>query len=329
MKREPREKKALFRAFFRIEIMNVDVIIPTYKPEKSFISLLSKLCEQTVKVNRVIIMNTDEELFGFTDEDLHPFEGIISLHHIKKSEFDHGNTRHLAMEMSDADICVLMTMDAMPVDNMLLERLIEPFANEKVAISYARQLAYESSSAAEKLIREFNYPDGDVVKSRIDVEKLGIKAYFCSNVCSAYRKSVYKELGGFIRKTIFNEDMIYAAKAVNSGYQIAYVSEARVYHSHDYTCMQQFRRNFDNGVSHAMNPDVFEGLSQDGEGMRMVKSVVKGLNKQGKSLFVPAFICKTGFRFVGFKLGCRYEKLPKKFVRWCSSSPNFFSFDTK
>lgn len=304
--------------------MIVDIIIPTYKPDKCFISLLSKLCEQTVKVNRVIVMNTEEELFGFTGEDLQPFEGIVTLHHLKKSEFDHGNTRHLAMEMSDADICVLMTMDAMPVDNMLLERLIAPFSDEKVAITYGRQLAYESSSAAEKLIREFNYPEGDVLKSLEDVEKLGIKAFFCSNVCSAYRKSVYNELGGFIRKTIFNEDMIFASKAVNAGYKIAYASEAKVYHSHDYTCMQQFRRNFDNGASHAMNPEVFAGLKQEGEGMRMVRTVVKGLCNQGKWYLVPGFIWKTGFRFVGFKLGCVYKRLPKGFVKWCSSSPDFF-----
>lgn len=304
--------------------MSIDVIIPTYKPDKSFISLLSKLCEQTVKVNRVIIMNTDKELFGLSEEDLRPYEGMITLFHIEKSQFDHGNTRHMAMEMSDADICVLMTMDAVPADNMLIERLTEPFADEEVAIVYGRQLAFENSSPEEKLIREFNYPDRDAVKSRSDVERLGIKAYFCSNVCSAYRKSVYDTLGGFIRRTIFNEDMIFAAKAINAGYRIAYASKARVYHSHDYTCMQQFRRNFDNGVSHAMNPEVFEGIKQESEGMRLVKTVVKGLNGQGKALRVPGFIWKTGFRFMGFKLGCRYNKLPAGFVRWCSASPDFF-----
>ena len=33
-------------------------------------------------------------------------------------------------------------------------------------------------------------------------------------MCAAYRRDIYEELGGFIKHTIFNEDMIYAAGAV-------------------------------------------------------------------------------------------------------------------
>lgn len=55
--------------------------------------------------------------------------------------------------------------------------------------------------------------------------------------------------------------MIYAAKAVEAGYSIAYAADAEVVHSHNYTNGQQFHRNFDLGVSQAEHPEVFGGVS--------------------------------------------------------------------
>lgn len=305
--------------------MKIDVIIPTYKPDEGFITLLKKLCEQTIKVNRVIVMNTEESLFfenGIPQEIADRL--AVDIHHISKESFDHGKTRNEAMELSDADICVLMTQDAMPADEHVIEELVRPFENDEIAVSYGRQLAYESSSFVEKLTRDFNYPDEDMIKGIEDLPKLQIKTFFCSNVCSAYRRNIYIELGGFVRKTIFNEDMLFAAKAQRAGYKIAYCSKAKVYHSHDYSGAQQFRRNFDNGVSHAMYPEVFEGVGQDGEGMRMVKTVVGRLIKEGHMLLVPGYIYHTGCKYIGFKLGCRYKKLPMWMVKSFTSDKSFF-----
>ena len=46
--------------------MKIDVIIPTYRPGKKFLELMKRLSEQTVKADRIIIMNTEEKYFdGF------------------------------------------------------------------------------------------------------------------------------------------------------------------------------------------------------------------------------------------------------------------------
>lgn len=84
-----------------------------------------------------------------------------------------------------------------------------------------------------------------------------IKPIFCSNVCAAYNRKMYLELGGFPLKTIYNEDMIYVRKLINVGYAIAYMAEARVHHSHNYTIRQQFHRNFNLAVSQAQYPELF------------------------------------------------------------------------
>ena len=49
---------------------------------------------------------------------------------------------------------------------------------------------------------------------------MGIKAWFCSDVCAAYRKKIYDEAGGFVKKTVFNEDMLMAAEAMKLGYAV-------------------------------------------------------------------------------------------------------------
>ena len=58
---------------------------------------------------------------------------------------------------------------------------------------------------------------------------------------------------------------------------MAYVAEAKVIHSHNYTGRQQFHRNFDLAVSQAQHPEVFEGVPSEGEGIRMVKSDCKSI----------------------------------------------------
>lgn len=73
--------------------------------------------------------------------------------------------------------------------------------------------------------------------------------------------------------------MIYAAKAVEAGYAIAYAADARVIHSHNYTNVQQFQRNFDLGVSQAEHPEVFAAYPSESEGKRMVKDVTAYLRK--------------------------------------------------
>lgn len=295
----------------------VDVIIPTYKPGRELEELITQLNIQTIKPNKIILMNTERKYF---DKDSY---ANVEIHHITKAEFSHGRTRNQGISYSEADICILMTMDAIPVDDHFIEELIKPI-NDEVVVSYGRQMATEQSSMVEKLTREFNYPDKDGIKSKDDVDRLQIKAFFCSNVCCAYKREIYEKLGGFVDKTIFNEDMIFAKKVIMQGYKIAYASKAKVYHSHNYTGGQQFRRNFDNGVSHAQYKDVFDGIKQESEGFRMVRTVVKELRISHHSKEIIPYIWVTGCKYLGFKLGCRYERLPKWLVLKCTSDPSYF-----
>ncbi len=305
----------------------VDVIIPVYKPDSGFLELIKRLRMQTVQVNQIILMNTEQKyldrlLYGTTlERQVHN----ITVRHLSKREFDHGRTRNQGVRLSKADVFVMMTQDAMPADEYLIERLLAHLRQENVAVSYARQLPTEKSGEIERYTRRFNYPEKSCVKTKEDLPKLGIKTFFCSNVCAAYDRETFDKLGGFVNHTIFNEDMLYAAKAVEAGWGIAYAAEACVYHAHNYTHRQQFHRNFDLGVSQADHPEVFAKYPSESEGIRMVKGLVAHLRQKGMRNKIPYVIVQSAFKYAGYLCGKHYRRLPRRLVVAMASNKEYFS----
>ncbi len=306
----------------------VDVIIPTYKPDDKFRKLVEMLEKQTVPVNKIIVINTEEkymEALCIGSRFLAEHKKL-SIHHISRKEFDHGKSRNFGAKKSEADIVVFMTQDAVPANEYLLEKLIAPLNDETVACSYARQLPAEDATMTEQLTRAYNYPAVGRIKSKEDLKELGIKTFFCSNVCCAYNAKVFKELQGFINHAIFNEDMIYAAKVIDNGYKIAYAADAEVIHSHNYSAGQQFHRNFDLGVSQADHPEIFGNISSESEGIKMVKETIAKLKNAGCTKEIPGYIVTSGCKFIGYRLGKMYKKLPMWLIRKCTMSPAYWKY---
>lgn len=303
----------------------LDVVIPVYRPGRELFSLLDALEGQTLRPRQIILMNTERKYFeeltaGMCFEKEYP---NVEVHHLSRREFDHGGTRRRGVEYSRGEIFVTMTQDAVPADNRLLEELAA--ALEKgVAVAYARQLPGAGSSLYERASRRFNYPARSRVKTAADLGELGIKTFFCSNVCAAYRRDVYEELGGFLPRAIFNEDMVYAAGAVRAGYGVAYRARARVYHSHSYTNLQQLRRNFDLGVSQADHPEVFGSVASEAEGKKLILETFRYLKKKGRLYMFPGFCLQCGFKYAGYLLGRNYRRLPGKWILGLTSNKEYW-----
>lgn len=308
----------------------VDVIIPVYRPSEKFTILLDSLREQTHPVHRVIVINTEKRYF---DESAVPAfwksDNKLLIRHVSRREFDHGATRNYGVSLSDSPYFIMMTDDAIPEDNKLVERLLEPFKDKKVGMSYARQMPDKDCKIIERYTRAFNYPDKSCVKSLKNMEDMGIKAFFASNVCAAYRRDVFDELKGFTYHTIFNEDMIYARGLLNAGYSIAYAAGARVIHSHNYSGVMQFRRNFDLGVSHAEYPEVFSGILAESEGIKLVKRTCHYLLGQGKPWLIFKLIWQSGCKYLGYFAGKRYRSLPGRIVRTFSMNKEYWREDAE
>ena len=306
---------------------SVAVVIPIYKAGKEFVAMLEKLYEQSKKPEHIYLLQTierrDETLFD-VKKCSKELAKIVSVHPIKKSEFDHGATRAYGALMAKSDYVLFMTQDAVCYNDYVIENLLRAFDNRKVGIAYARQLAREDADEIERMTRETNYPPESIVKTKKDEKTLGIKAYFCSDVCAMYRIDVYKKLGGFVKKTIFNEDMIMAYKEMQAGFSVAYRADAKVIHSHSYTCRQQFVRSFDLGVSQRQYHEIFDNISSEKEGVGYAKKIIIHLLKKGRFIKTFYFMMQCGFRLFGYKLGKNYEKLPRKVVLACTMNKEYW-----
>ncbi len=324
----PTESFSLTENKSDLNSLTVDVIIPVYHPDHKFNLLLDKLSKQTKKPDRILILHTVEK----------PGESLVlpSLGDLKitvlpidKKEFDHGGTRKFGASRSEADILMFMTQDALPEDEYLIVNLLKPYQNQKVAATYARQLPGEDADILERYTRAFNYPKTSKIKSSEDIKELGIKTFFCSNVCATYRNEIYTKLGGFVDRTIFNEDMIMAFQIIGSGYKIAYNAEAKVLHSHRYSYLQQFTRNFDLGVSHKEYAEYFHSVKSESEGMKLVKQTLKYLIEHKQYLLIPDLIMNSGFKYLGYRMGVNYRKLPHSLVISFSMNKSYWRNNDK
>lgn len=118
--------------------------------------------------------------------------------------------------------------------------------------------------------------------------------------------------------------MIYGAGLIQAGYGIAYAADAQVTHSHNYSCMDQFHRNFDLGVSQAEHPEVFADVPSEKEGAALVLKTARYLIRLGKPWLLAELFVQSGSRYLGYQMGKHYKWLPDKWIRACTMSPSYW-----
>ncbi|MBR4680552.1 MAG: glycosyltransferase family 2 protein [Fibrobacter sp.] len=303
--------------------MKVSLVIPTLNAGAYIEPLLKRLKEQTVPIDEIVIVDSSSE--DDTVAKANKFDGV-KVFSIKRKEFNHGGTRDFAFQQTSGDFVLCVTQDALPCDEHYVERLIAPFAeDDSVAMSSGRQVPRKDANPIEKLTREFNYPETCFVRSKEDIPRLGVKTFFASDCCSAYRRSAYDAVGGFDKHILINEDMKIAAQFIYAGYKIAYVGTAGVWHSHNYSLRQQYLRNFDVSAFMTMHPELFGSISATSEGIRMVKWVEKKLLSQGRLLSAAYYIIESGIKFLANRKGRGYKKMSLAQLEKRSMHKNFWA----
>lgn len=301
--------------------MKISIIIPTRNAEVYMDTLLTKLEGQTIKPYEIIIIDTASK--DKTREICEAHKNVKFIQ-INDGEFDHGGTRNKAAKVATGDILVFMTQDATPNTENFIEEIINKLGKDGVVASYGRQVARPDASYLEKFAREFNYTKQELIKSKDDIEKLGIKTFFMTNVCSAFIRDEFWNIGGFPEKTILNEDMIISSRLILKGKKVHYAAKAEVIHSHDYTYIQQFKRNFDIAVSLVENEEITKYAKSETEGVKYVKEAIKNLLNNKKAYLIPHLIVDSGFRFLGYKAGQNYKRIPIKLVKKMSMHSFYF-----
>lgn len=282
--------------------MDVSVIIPTLNAELEIADLLVTLEHQSLPPSEILVVDSASD--DDTTSLVQAHDGVRLLQ-IDRCDFNHGATRDVALRETVGEFVCFLTQDAVPASSDYLERLVTPMVEDPaVALVSGRQLPKADARRFEQLVRSFNYPDSPSVRSKSDLEKLGIKTFFASDTCSAYRRSAYLECGGFEHVNT-NEDMLMAAKFVASGLKVAYEPSAEVYHSHNLTPKQQYSRNHAVGMFLETHADDLMHASEIGEGGRLVKSVSVQLLREGNFGELVAFGIDCCARLLGNRAGRR------------------------
>lgn len=276
------------------------VVIPTLNAGEFISPLLGQIERQSIKPLDVLVVDSSSD--DQTTDQVAKHVGV-RLIRINRESFDHGGTRHEAFQRVKGDFVCFLTQDAVLADDHYFENLLAPFSAPRVALVSGRQLPKSDARPFEALVRKFNYPDTSFTRSADDIERLGIKAFFASDVCSAYRRTAYMECGGFERPLNTNEDMAMAMKFLRCGFSVAYEASARVYHSHNLTPIQQFARNREVGVFLKRHSNDLEGVCEMGEGARLVKYVIKTLISERNYFEVVPFGVDCAARLIGNRYG--------------------------
>lgn len=293
-------------------MMNVAVCIPALNAGETWDEFSSSLKHQSFLSQTVLVVDSESD--DDTAERARADDyRVIS---IARNDFGHGATRQYAASLvSDADILVYLTQDAVLAGANAIENLVASFEDPSVGAAYGRQLPRRGAGPIETHARLFNYPQTSALRSLEDRNTLGFKAIFISNSFAAYRRTALDAVGGFPLDTIFGEDTVVAARMLSAGWNIAYVSEAQVFHSHPYNLTQEFRRYFDIGVLHSREPVLLKEFGKaSGEGKRFVFSELRYLWQKNKIL-IPSAMLRTLAKFSAYRLGRAEAKLSTKTKR--------------
>ena len=302
-------------------LQNYSVIIPTHNGAFWLDELLSMLARQTWPPEEILVIDSGSE--DETREIARRYPTKIVT--IQKEEFDHGGTRSMAARMARGDLLVFLTQDAVPADQTSLERLVNAFADKRVGAAYGRQLPAENALPLAAHLRFFNYPASSQLRCWQDRRQYGFRTIFISNSFAAYRRCVLEKIDYFEPHQLFGEDTLALAKILQNGYCVAYVADACVVHSHNYTFAGDLKRYFDIGAFHALHPELLEQFGgAGGAGRDYVLSEVRFLLKQRHSLLIPLSLLRNAGKFMAYHLGRHHRALPDWLVPRCSMHPNWW-----
>lgn len=239
--REPRRRGV------RLTRPLVSIVIPTRNGMATLPSLVERLRAGEAKAPLEIVAVDSESTDGTRALLDARADRVIS---IPAATFDHGLSRNRGIEAATAPFIVLTVQDALPASADWLDRLIDPLLrNPRVAGSWARQTPRPDASP----IVRFHMKRSHVMSTLARTNRLAGEAELAAltpaerlarcafdNVCSCIRRSVWNQHP--FRSMPIAEDLVWAREVLLAGFELAYVPEAVVTHSHDRSPRYEYAR---------------------------------------------------------------------------------------
>jgi rhamnosyltransferase len=204
------------------------IVIRAFNEEAQLGRLLDGIRHQTIKNVQVIVVDS-----GSTDRTVAiAREFGTELVHINPKQFSFGRSLNYGIKNAESNVIVIVSAHVYPVYPDWLEKLMEPFKDEQVALTYGKQRGTDQSHFSENQIFLHWYPQQP---------QLDQSHPFCNNANAAIRKSCW-ESQPFDENLPALEDLAWAKWAIEKGYRIVYVPEAEIIHIHHETNHGIFNR---------------------------------------------------------------------------------------
>lgn len=279
--------------------IHVSIIVPTYNAGTEFKKFCKMIKKQTANIKQVLVIDSSS-----TDSTVDIAKSFgFDVEVIAKSDFGHGKTRQYALDKISTEIAVFLTQDALLYDEFSVENLVKCLtSDDKIAAVYGRQIPYPNTGILGKFARLYNYPEISKINTFEDRKVKGIKTAFLSDSFAAYKKSMLIQIGGFPQKVNFGEDTYVAAKFLINGYKTAYCAGAKVYHSHDYSLLQEYKRNKEIGKFHKQEKWLLDIFGKaEGEGLKFVLNEAKYLVENGKFYYLPVAFLHNVIKYLAYR----------------------------
>jgi rhamnosyltransferase len=207
------------------------LVVRAFNEEQPLQRLLEGISHQTMQEVEIILVDS-----GSTDatSDIAARYGAKVVH-IPPMEFTFGRSLNLGLSAATCDLVVIASAHVYPVFPDWLERLLEPFADPLVALTYGKQRGEKSSRFSENQIFTRWFPGESDARQNHP---------FCNNANAAIRRSVWKA-HPYDESLTGLEDLAWAKEVQAAGSCVSYVAEAEVVHVHDesaHSVLNRYRR---------------------------------------------------------------------------------------
>jgi glycosyltransferase involved in cell wall biosynthesis len=211
--------------------MNCSIVIRAYNEARHLPRLLEGIAHQTIKDVEVILVDS-----GSTDEtvSIAQAHGAVIVH-IDPREFTFGRSLNRGIAASSSDLIVIASAHVYPVYPDWLERLLDPFNDPTIGLTYGKQRGTSASKFSEHQIFQQWFPDQT---------NLSQAHPFCNNANAAIRKNLWKQ-HPYDETLTGLEDLAWAKQMQSQGHAIAYAAEAEIIHVHNETpraVLNRYRR---------------------------------------------------------------------------------------
>jgi rhamnosyltransferase len=217
-------------------LLGVSLIVRCFNEEAHIGRLLTGALRQTHVPAEIVIVDS-----GSTDATLAIASQFdVRAVSIAPERFSFGHALNAGMAAASAEVAVFASAHVYPVYDTWVERLVAPFEDERVALSYGRQQTPPGGRFSEQRLLSQWFPAQSAHRQRHP---------FCNNANAAIRRTAWEERN-YDEQLTGLEDLDWAKHAMDAGHSIAYVAEAPVVHVHEETFKQVINRYRREAIAH-------------------------------------------------------------------------------